>query len=80
MKDLVNGDTIYIRQGGVVEYFHILFDSHEIIFAEGIPSESLHINQSTLDSLGEESRAEIIELFPELTTNPQVSAVQAGCR
>lgn len=74
-KDLVNGDTIYIRQGGVVEYFHILFDSHEIVFAEGIPSESLHINQSTLDSLGEESRAEIIELFPELTTNPQVSAV-----
>jgi len=74
-KDLVNGDTIYTRQGGVVEYFHILFDSHEIIFAEGIPSESLHINQSTLDSLAAESRAEIIELFPELDTCPQVSAV-----
>lgn len=74
-RDLVNGDTIYIRQGGVVEYFHILFDTHEIVFAEGIPSESLHINGSTLDSLGADSRAEIIELFPELATCPQVSAV-----
>jgi len=74
-KDLVNSDAIFIRQGGVVEYFHILFDTHEIIFAEGIATESLHINQSTLDSLAYESRAEIIELFPELETRPQISAV-----
>ena len=74
-KDLINGETIYRREGGVVEYFHILFDSHEIVFAEGIPSESLHINKTTLDSLADESRAEIIELFPELSTQPQVSAV-----
>ncbi len=74
-RDLINGDTIYRRQGGVVEYFHILFDTHEIIYAEGIPSESLHINRTTLDSLADESRAEIIELFPEIVTEPQVSAV-----
>lgn len=74
-RDLVNGDTIYRREGGVVEYFHILFDNHEIIYAEGIPSESLHINRTTLDSLAEESRAEIIELFPQIDTEPQVSAV-----
>lgn len=74
-KDLINGDTIYRREGGVVEYFHILFDRHEIVFAEGIPSESLQINDTTLDSLAEESRAEIIELFPELAARPQGSAV-----
>ena len=74
-RDLVNGDTIFRRQGGVVEYFHILFDTHEIIYAEGIPSESLHINETTLDSLAEESRAEIIELFPQIEHEPQVSAV-----
>ncbi len=74
-RDLVNGETIYCRQGGVVEYFHILFDNHEIIFAEGIPSESLHINRSTLDSMAEESRAEIIELFPGIVEQRQVSAV-----
>jgi len=74
-RDLINGDTIYRREGGVVEYFHILFDTHEIIYAEGIPSESLHINSTTLDSMGEESRAEIIELFPNIQSEPQVSAV-----
>jgi len=74
-KDLINGDTIYRREGGVVEYFHILFDSHEIIYAEGIPSESLHINAATLDGLAADSRAEIIELFPEIASHPQVSAV-----
>ncbi len=74
-KDLVNGDTIYRREGGVVEYFHVLFDSHEVIYSEGIPSESLHINATTLDSLAQESRAEIVELFPELLSQPQVSAV-----
>jgi hypothetical protein len=74
-KDLVNGDTIYTRQGGVVEYFHILFDSHEIVFAEGIPTESLYLNKSTLDSMDEEAQAEIMYLFPELETHPQLSAV-----
>ncbi len=74
-RDLVNGETIYQREGGVVEYFHILFDRHEIIFAEGTPSESLHINDATLDSMAEDSRAEIIELFPEISTTPSVSAV-----
>jgi hypothetical protein len=74
-RDLVNGDTIYRREGGVVEYYHILFDTHEVIYAEGIPSESLHINETTLDSMAEESRAEIIELFPEILREPQVSAV-----
>lgn len=74
-KDLVNGDTIYRREGGVVEYFHILFDKHEIVWSEGIPTESLHLNATTLDSLAEESRAEIIELFPELVSEPRNSAV-----
>ncbi|MBZ0130948.1 MAG: Hint domain-containing protein [Rhodobacteraceae bacterium] len=74
-KDLVNGDTIYRREGGVVEYFHILFDNHEIVYAEGIPSESLQINATTLDSLAEDSRAEIIELFPEIVSRPQNSAI-----
>lgn len=74
-RDLVNGDTIYKRDGGVVEYFHILFDQHEIIYAEGVATESLHINKNTLDSMAEDSRAEIVALFPEIEESPQISAV-----
>lgn len=74
-KDLVNGDTIYRREGGVVEYFHILFDDHEVIYADGVAAESLQLSQTTLDSMQSECRQEIIDLFPELETNPQISAV-----
>ncbi len=65
-KDLINGDTIYRRPGGEVEYFHILFDSHEIIYAEDAPSESFHPGQQSMSVLEEEVRDEIYELFPAL--------------
>ncbi|MFU8863957.1 MAG: Hint domain-containing protein [Rhodobacterales bacterium] len=37
---LVNGKTILRAPRKEVEYFHILLDEHQIIFAEGAPSES----------------------------------------
>lgn len=39
-KHLVNGDTIHIPEGGVVDYFHLLFDRHEIVQSAGLWSES----------------------------------------
>jgi hypothetical protein len=74
-KDLVNGETVYLRPGGFVDYFHILFDDHEIVYAEGAPSESLHINARTLSTLPVEARDELFGIFPELATRPHVSAV-----
>ncbi|WP_282077624.1 Hint domain-containing protein [Epibacterium ulvae] len=46
-KDLVNGDSVVVQQGGFVDYFQILFDRHHIIYAEGIAAESLLIDAST---------------------------------
>ena len=34
-KSLVNDHSILREEGGEVKYFHILFDSHEIVYAEG---------------------------------------------
>lgn len=48
------------------EYFHILFDQHEIIFAEGTPVESLYTGKQALQAVSQSARAEIISLFPEL--------------
>lgn len=64
--NLVNGDTIFQMDGGEVEYFHMMFDSHEIIFAEGIPSESFHPGEVGMGSFSDETREEIFDLFPEL--------------
>jgi len=51
VKHLINGDTVYQRNGGFVDYFQLLFDDHQIIYAEGIAAESLLINQRTRAAL-----------------------------
>ena len=49
-----------------VEYFHMLFDQHEIVFSNGAPTESLFTGPEALKSVAPEARAEIQSLFPEL--------------
>ncbi|SLN75150.1 Hint domain-containing protein [Ruegeria meonggei] len=52
-----------------VEYFHLLFDRHQVIFAEKAPTESLFTGIEALKSVGPEARREIFEIFPELAEN-----------
>ena len=67
-RHLVDGKTVRQVECAEVEYFHILFDEHEIIYAEGAPSESFHPGQQGWGALAEETRKEILTLFPELGT------------
>lgn len=48
---LVNGTTVTQTPGGFVDYVQVLFDSHEIIYAEGIASESLFADTAARASL-----------------------------
>jgi len=41
---LVNGQSVVQSPGGHVDYFQLLFDHHEIIYAEGIAAESLFLD------------------------------------
>lgn len=65
-KHLVNGDNIFEAKGGEVEYFHILFDTHEIVYANGAASESFHPGEEGFGALAEEAREEVLTIFPEL--------------
>ncbi|MFM7446943.1 MAG: Hint domain-containing protein, partial [Tabrizicola sp.] len=65
-KHLVDGENIFIREGGAVEYFSLVFDSHEIIYAEGIPAESLMVNDATVSRLPPDIAAEVSRSFPGL--------------
>ncbi|WP_373635741.1 Hint domain-containing protein [Yoonia sp. SS1-5] len=78
-KHLTGMDRIYAREGGEVEYFHILFDTHEIVFAEGVPSESYHPGACGLDSMDDAQRAEIFRLFPALMADPAAFGPAARC-
>ncbi len=65
-KHLVNCDTIYQYPATEVEYFHIMFEEHEIILAEDAPSESFHPGHYVINRLEKDTRDEILVIFPEL--------------
>jgi hypothetical protein len=50
-------------------YFHILFDQHQIIYANGALSESFHPGTAALNTLDADTRNEVLEIFPELAEN-----------
>lgn len=54
------------RELDVVEYWHFMFDRHEIVFAEGAEVESFYAGPQALKSLPDASREEVLTLFPEL--------------
>ncbi len=49
-----------------VEYFHILFDAHQIVFSDGAATESLYTGPEALRSIPQDARAEVLALFPEI--------------
>jgi Ca2+-binding RTX toxin-like protein len=65
-KALINDETVFPLEGGTVDYFHMMFDRHELVYAEGIPSESFHPGHVGLGSFAEDTREEILTLFPQL--------------
>ncbi|MBJ6371863.1 Hint domain-containing protein [Sedimentitalea arenosa] len=64
-KHLVNGRDIVIREGGQVEYVHLLFDRHQIVFAEGIASES-YLPSHAVRAAEAGVNREILAMFPGL--------------
>ncbi|WP_102223338.1 Hint domain-containing protein [Acidimangrovimonas sediminis] len=78
-KHLVDGDRVFLREGGFVDYFSLVFDRHEIIYAEGIPAESLMVNDATLTHLPDDLATEVRARFPGLDQN-QHFGTEAGRR
>ncbi|MEM7732953.1 MAG: Hint domain-containing protein [Pseudomonadota bacterium] len=67
-KDLVNDSNVRPAYDLTdVTYFHVLFDKHEIINANGVACESYLPGSMTSDQFDAETHAEIIEIFPELS-------------
>jgi hypothetical protein len=54
-----------------VAYFHLLFDEHEVIFAEGAPTESLLLAQEAIKSLSHEAYEELLAIFPAMENASQ---------
>jgi hypothetical protein len=71
-RDLVNDRSVRRIEGGEVEYVHILFDRHQVVFSEGLPTESFLPGPQTARSFEAEIVEEICALFPEI--DPETGA------
>ncbi|MCB5199326.1 Hint domain-containing protein [Loktanella sp. TSTF-M6] len=65
-KDLVNDLTIRPRPGGDVTYLHLMFDRHQVIWAEGLPTESFLPGPQMKKAFAREALEEITTLFPQI--------------
>ncbi len=84
---LVNGENILLlKQPSGSECFHILFDKHETIAANGTATESFYPNNFVLSQLLPEARTALASQVPELSTqappfdlvHPEISAAEAA--
>ncbi|SMO68796.1 Hint domain-containing protein [Paracoccus laeviglucosivorans] len=73
-KQLTAMDGIEALSVDQVEYFHILFDRHEIIVSNGAETESLYTGPEAMKALGQSACDEIFTLFPELRDMPATGA------
>lgn len=65
-KELIDGRNVRQVEGGEVTYIHMLFDRHQIIWSEGLETESFLPGPQTMHALEQEVMHEICALFPDL--------------
>lgn len=63
---LVDGERVILRPGGFVDYYALAFDRHEIVYAQGIPCESLMVTELTVARLPEALATELQARFPRM--------------
>ncbi len=71
-RDLVNGTSVTRHVGGEVTYVHLMFDAHQVVFSEGLATESFLPGPQTSKSFDKAVLDETCALFPEL--DPQTGA------
>jgi len=70
-KDLVNGRTIRVDHNvRSVTYIHMLFDAHQVVWANGVETESFHPASAALTALDAEDRIRLLSALPELEQDP----------
>lgn len=70
-RDLVNGGTVAVDSMlREVTYVHLLLPGHEVIWANGVETESFHPANAALDMLGEGDRARLLAALPEVACDP----------
>lgn len=70
-RDLVNDSSVYVdRAVREVTYIHLLLPGHEIVFANGVETESFHPASAALSYLDEHDRMRLMTRIPEVGCDP----------
>lgn len=71
-QDLLNDLTVTVDYAlREVTYVHILLERHNIVFANGLETESFHPSNTALDTIDPDQREGLLALLPAVATNPQ---------
>jgi len=77
-KHLTDMERIDVVDVSHTSYIHIMFDQHEVVLSDGTWTESFQPGDLSLAGVGDASREEILELFPELATREGIEAYAAA--
>jgi hypothetical protein len=70
-KDLINGDSIRVdMKVREVTYIHMLLHQHEVVWANGVETESFHPASTALSTLDDADRTRLLAAHPELEFDP----------
>lgn len=70
-EDLINDQTVIVDHTlREVTYVHILLERHNVIWANGLESESFHPSNTALDTVDPCQLGVLLQLLPEIETNP----------
>jgi len=70
-RDLVNGRSVTIdAHAREVTYIHLLLDFHEVLWANGVETESFHPASAALEALDTADRARLLDQFPQIGSDP----------
>ena len=71
-EDMLNDHSIMVDHAlREVTYVHILLEAHQIVWANGLETESFHPSNTQLDTIEASQRAGLLGLLPGIETNPQ---------
>ena len=70
-KDLINGSSITVDLNvPQVTYVHLLLPDHQVLWANGVETESFHPANTSLKTLEDSDRTRLLGQFPDLEYDP----------
>ncbi len=80
LADMAGGGARVMKGCKRIVYYHMLFDQHELVFSNGLISESLYPGPISYQSLSSAAQAELTTLFPDLPHKPTEAAYGPSVR